>query len=195
MNQYLLLAQLMLNLQAPAFVDVLHVPLTRWQLDPWPCTSTDFHAHLPYTMASNPDDVANNPYNEGGARSAAAPQPSVWFCHSCQRDFPGNQLLHTPDPACPHCHGDFVEETGCVNLFSDCLLVSVFARVLPSSACPPHRLVCDGSASWTRAIETASNAETTVCNAGTDSSLIMLFIGKVSMILMSSTGLCSHLHR
>lgn len=183
----------MLILQAPAFVDVLHVQLTRWQLHSWPCTSTDFHAHLPYTMASNPDDVANNPYNEGGARSTAAPQPSVWFCHSCQRDFPGNQLLHTPDPACPHCHGDFVEETGYVMLIFDCLLVSVLCQSASISSMPSSS-ACDGSASWTRAIETASNAETTVCNVGTDSSLIMLFIGKASMILMSSTGLCSHLH-
>lgn len=72
-------------------------------------------------MSSNPDDPSNNPYNEGGARSSPARQSSVWFCHSCQRDFNSNQLLHTPDPSCPYCHGDFVEETGCVSLLS-CVL-------------------------------------------------------------------------
>ncbi|KAK9896851.1 hypothetical protein P389DRAFT_50176 [Cystobasidium minutum MCA 4210] len=84
--------------------------------------STDFYYdnnNHSATMSSNPDDISNNPYNEGGTRSTPAPSQSVWFCHSCQRDIPGNQLLRAPDPQCPFCHGDFVEETGCVEFLLD----------------------------------------------------------------------------
>jgi hypothetical protein len=32
----------------------------------------------------------------------------LWFCHSCRVELRG--IAHNPEPCCPHCQSDFIEQ-------------------------------------------------------------------------------------